>query len=186
MNPFRVLSPLRRYRPRYADVTATLALVLAMGGTAYAATSLGPHTVGTPQLKSHAVTAGKIHSRAVTSSKLEPGAVTRAKLGPDSVAGSNVAANSLSLSDLVGADISGNVGFSISANSCGTLNLGVSGAQVGQLVLFSFTGNTAVPSTVAFGGAKVTAAGTVTVRACNVSTTAFSVTNLGIRIVTFG
>ncbi|HEX3825361.1 MAG TPA: hypothetical protein VHV79_12940 [Mycobacteriales bacterium] len=34
-------------RPRYADVAATAALLLALGGTAYAATSLAPHSVGT-------------------------------------------------------------------------------------------------------------------------------------------
>jgi hypothetical protein len=186
MNPLRVLSHLRGYRPRYADVTATLALLLAMGGTAYAATSLGPHTVGTAQLKKHAVTAAKIHGGAVTTRKLGPGAVTNAKLGLSSVTGSNVAANSLSLSDLAGGDISGTIAFTLSANSCGTLIVAVSGAQVGQLVLFSFTGTTAVPSSVAFGGAKVTAAGMVTMRACNVGSSAFSVSDLGIRVATFG
>jgi hypothetical protein len=196
MNALRVLRRLRGYRPRYADVTATLALMFAMGGTAYAATSLGPHTVGTLQLKNHAVTAGKVHERAVTTPKLEPGAVTDAKLadaavthsklGANSIDGSNVASGSLSLSDLVGADTSGSISFSLGADTCGTLTLGVSGAQVGQAVLFSFTGNTAVPSSVAFGGTKVTATGTVTVRACNVSATSFSVSNLGIRLVTFG
>jgi len=176
MKLFGVLGALRGYRPRYADVAATLALVLAMGGTAYAATSLGPHTVGTPQLKSHAVTAGKLHTDAVT----------HRKVGSDAIDGSNVAANSLSLSDLRGADASGTISFALAANSCGSLNIAVSGAEVGQVVLFSFTGATAVPSTVAFGGAKVSTADTVVVRACNIDASTFTVSNLGIRIVTFG
>jgi hypothetical protein len=123
---------------------------------------------------------------AVTNFKLGSGVVTHSKLGPDSIDGSNVAANSLSLSDFVGADISGAISFSLGANACGNLSLGVSGAQVGQVVLFSFTGSTAVPTEVVFGGVRVTAANTVVVRDCNVGSSAMSVSNLGIRVVTFG
>jgi acyl-coenzyme A thioesterase PaaI-like protein len=57
---------------------------------------------------------------------------------------------------------------------------------VGQVVLFSFTGSTAVPTTVVFGGVKVTAANTVVVRACNVGASAMTVSGLGIRVATFG
>jgi hypothetical protein len=42
--------PLPRLRLRYADVAATLALVVALSGTAYAATKLPANSVGTPQL----------------------------------------------------------------------------------------------------------------------------------------
>jgi hypothetical protein len=176
MNPARVLTLLRAHRPRYADVTATLALVLALGGTAYAAGAIGPNTVGTAQLKNDAVTATKLHADAVTHGKIASNAIDGAK----------VAANSLSLSDLRGADASGTIAFSLLANTCGNLNIAASGAKVGQVVLFSFTGATSVPSTVAFGGAKVTAANTVVLRACNVDASDISVSNLGIRMVTFG
>jgi hypothetical protein len=47
-------------RPRYADVAATTALVLALGGTSYAVTALPRDSVGTAQLKAHAVTKGKL------------------------------------------------------------------------------------------------------------------------------
>ena len=40
--------------------------------------------------------------------------------------------------------------------------------------------------TVVFGGVRVTAANTVVVRACNVGASAVSVSDLGIRVVTFG
>jgi hypothetical protein len=133
-----------------------------------------------------AVTSTKIGDGAVTNFKLGSGVVTHSKLGPDSIDGSNVAANSLSLADIVGANVSGAIGFSLPANHCGDLSLGVSGAQVGQVVLFSFTGPTAVPSSVVFGGVKVASAGHVTVKACNVGASAVSVSNLGIRVATFG
>jgi hypothetical protein len=44
----------------YANVAATLALFLALGGAAYAATQLPRNSVGTAQLRREAVTAGKI------------------------------------------------------------------------------------------------------------------------------
>jgi hypothetical protein len=122
----------------------------------------------------------------VTNFKLGSGVVTHSKLGPDSIDGSNVAANSLTLSDVLGADKSGAISFSLGANTCGNLSFGVSGAQVGQVVLFSFTGSTAIPTTVVFGGVRVTAPNTVVVRACNVGASAMSVSSLGIRVVTFG
>jgi hypothetical protein len=59
-------------RPRYADVAATIALVLALGGTSYAVTALPRDSVGTAQLKAHAV----------TKSKLAPGVRTVGPRGP--------------------------------------------------------------------------------------------------------
>ena len=44
----------------YANVVASLALFLALGGAAFAATQLPRNSVGTGQLKPEAVTAGKI------------------------------------------------------------------------------------------------------------------------------
>ncbi|HVX33230.1 MAG TPA: hypothetical protein VHA80_08825 [Solirubrobacterales bacterium] len=53
------MSFLRRHLT-YANVAATLALFLALGGAAYAATQLPRNSVGTAQLRREAVTAGKI------------------------------------------------------------------------------------------------------------------------------
>jgi hypothetical protein len=59
-------------RPRYADITATIALVVALGGTSYAVTALPRNSVGTAQLQAHAVTKGK----------LAPNVPTRGPAGP--------------------------------------------------------------------------------------------------------
>ena len=48
----------------YANVVASIALFVALGGTGYAATQLAPNSVGTRQLKRGAVTAAKINARA--------------------------------------------------------------------------------------------------------------------------
>ena len=47
-------------RPSYAGVTATLALIIALGGTSYAVSALPRNSVGTAQIKRHAVTKGKL------------------------------------------------------------------------------------------------------------------------------
>src|SRR4051794_12970869 len=64
-----------RTRVTYANVVATLALCLALGGGAYAAATLPKHSVGTKQLRKGAVTGKKLHRNAVTSSKVKDGSL---------------------------------------------------------------------------------------------------------------
>jgi hypothetical protein len=63
---------LARFRPRlsYANVMATIAVFLALGGGAYAVSSLPKNSVGTKQLKDGAVTNPKLAKRAVTGAKV--------------------------------------------------------------------------------------------------------------------
>jgi hypothetical protein len=65
-----------RRRLTYANVVATLALFLALGGGAVWAAG----RIGTKNLKAGAVTAGKIKRNAVTSAKIRANAVTGEKL----------------------------------------------------------------------------------------------------------
>jgi len=88
-------------RVSYANVTATLALVVALGaGGAYAAglgrnavksKNIAPKAVRTSDLGKGAVKASRIAKGAVTGSKIAAGAVTGAKIANDSVTGANVA-----------------------------------------------------------------------------------------------
>ena len=63
-----------------AGTTATLALVVALSGSSYAAVSLANGTVGTAQLKNGAVTTAKLHGSAVTSSKVKNGSLQASDL----------------------------------------------------------------------------------------------------------
>jgi hypothetical protein len=54
-----------RARLTYANVTATLALFIALGGTTYAAAKLPRNSVGSAQLRSKSVTSSKIRDRSV-------------------------------------------------------------------------------------------------------------------------
>jgi hypothetical protein len=63
---------------RYANVTATVALIVALGGTSYAAIALPANSVGRKQLKKGAVTNSELRANAVTSAKVKNGSL-RAK-----------------------------------------------------------------------------------------------------------
>jgi hypothetical protein len=79
-------------RPKltYSNVIASLALFIALGGVAVAATALPRNSVGTNQLKQGAVTAGKLRKGAVTAGKLAPKSVVAGKLGANSVTPGNL------------------------------------------------------------------------------------------------
>ena len=63
----------RQFRAKltYANVIATIALFIALGGVSYAATQLPKNSVGSKQLKANAVTAAKIKNGAVTGAKVQ-------------------------------------------------------------------------------------------------------------------
>jgi hypothetical protein len=71
---------LRRPRLTYANVVASLALFIALGGASYAATSLPKGSVGTDQIQAEAVRTGKVADDAVTAAKLAQG--VRERLAP--------------------------------------------------------------------------------------------------------
>jgi hypothetical protein len=70
---------MKTLRPKltYANVVATLALLIAVGGaSAFAATQLAKNSVGSKQLKKNAVTTAKIKKQAVTAAKVKEGTLT--------------------------------------------------------------------------------------------------------------
>jgi hypothetical protein len=90
-NPIRGEKSMRIPHPKlnYANVIATIALFVALGGAAVAA-GLPKNSVGANQLKRGAVTAAKIKRAAVTSGKIAPKAVTAGKLGANAVLPGNL------------------------------------------------------------------------------------------------
>jgi hypothetical protein len=74
----------KRLRPRltYANVIATLALFLALGGGAAYAASLGKNTVGTKQLKKNAVTGAKVKDGSLSAGDFIAGQLPAGERGP--------------------------------------------------------------------------------------------------------
>lgn len=104
-------------RLTYANVIATLALFLALGGGAVWAANKQANKVGTGKIKPNAVTAGKIKANAITTSKIRENAVTNAKIREGSVnfgklaAGTNVVATATSSPVAVNGASAVNVSF---------------------------------------------------------------------------
>lgn len=87
----------------YANVTATLALVLALGmGSAYAAGQLAPRSVGAKQLRPGAVTADKIRKQAVTAPKIKELAIKQGKLAAGAVTAAKIQAGAVDGSKIAG------------------------------------------------------------------------------------
>ena len=68
----------------YANVTSTLALFIALGGTSYA---VARNSIGTPQLKNGAVSAAKVKRDAITTAKIRDGTIQTRDLSPGALAG---------------------------------------------------------------------------------------------------
>jgi hypothetical protein len=92
---------MKRFRPRltYANVIASLALFIALGGAAVAA-GLPKNSVGPNQIKKGAVTAKAIRKQAVTAGKIAPKAVVAGKLGPNAVLPGNLGAGIIDTSKI--------------------------------------------------------------------------------------
>jgi hypothetical protein len=69
------MKTLRLRRPSAALVISTVALIVALGGTSYAAFTLPKNSVGTKQIRKSAVTGKKIAKNAVTSVKVKDGSL---------------------------------------------------------------------------------------------------------------
>ena len=166
-------------RLRYADVASTLAMVLALGGTAYAS-----GTVGTADIQNGAVTTPKLAAEAVTTAKLAPASVTNAQLASSAVKSGNIVNGSVTLADLKGINMTGNISFTFNAHTCGKLTFGVSGASSGQAALLTWTGTP--PAHLMVGPLQVVSSTQIIGYGCNVGGTTISASSLGVRIVTFG
>jgi hypothetical protein len=74
------MNSLRARRPSPALVVSVISLVVALGGTSYAAFSLPKDSVGASQLRAGVVMTKKIKNGAVTTAKIKNGSITTVKI----------------------------------------------------------------------------------------------------------
>jgi hypothetical protein len=112
----RGIEMLERPRPRltYANVIATLALFLALGGGAAYAASLGKNSVGAKQLKKNAVTGAKVKDGSLSAGDFKAGQLPAGERGPQGVPGAPGASGATNVvvryGDRVGVKEAGEVG----------------------------------------------------------------------------
>jgi hypothetical protein len=108
---------LQRQRPKltYANVIATLALFLALGGgAAFAASTLGKNTVGARQLRKNAVTGAKVKDGSLAAGDFEPGQLPAGERGPQGLPGAPGATDVVvRYDDRIGLKDAGEVGQSL-------------------------------------------------------------------------
>lgn len=75
-----------RERLSFANALSVIAVFIAFGGAAYAATQLPKNSVGPKQLKKDAVTTAKIRNEAVTGAKVKKGTLTGAQINASMLA----------------------------------------------------------------------------------------------------
>jgi hypothetical protein len=140
-------------RLTYANVIATLALFLALGGgVVWAAGKVGagrikPNSVSAGKIKRNAVTAAKIRPNAVTAPKIRPGAVDFAKLA----AGTNVIATAhggpvpANNEAAVAVPLTGTVTFTPTPGSVDFLSIELKGENLAPLPPSEFCSPIATP-----------------------------------------
>ena len=96
----------RPHRPSPAMIVALIALIVAMGGTGYAAIKLGRNSVGTKQIKKNAVTTSKVKNGSLRARDFPVGELPVGPQGAKGDPGANGAdgAPATSLWAIVGAD----------------------------------------------------------------------------------
>jgi hypothetical protein len=83
----------------YANVMATIAVFIALGGASYAAVKLPAKSVGTKQIKKGAVKTAKLGREAVKAGKIAKGAIVTTRLRNGAVTSEKVADGSLLAQD---------------------------------------------------------------------------------------
>src|SRR5262245_13928183 len=79
-----------RARLTYANVMATIAVFIALGGASYAATQLPKNSVGSKQLRKNAVNSAKVKDHSLLSADFKAGqlpAGAKGDTGPQGIAG---------------------------------------------------------------------------------------------------
>src|SRR3954454_7434288 len=121
---------------------------------------IGPGAIGT----------GKIANGAVGAADIGDGQVGNGKLADNSVGSGKLIDHSVSTADLNGADIHGTIhgdAGAVAAHSCTTADAVLGGAQVGDVALLTFIGNTRAPAGLTFQILKISSPGHGNMRLCN-------------------
>jgi hypothetical protein len=91
----------------YSNVMATIAVMIALGGTSYAATTLKKNSVTSRTIKNGQVKTADLANSAVTGAKLANGAVSNGKLTNNAVSGGKLADGSVSTAKLADNAVTG-------------------------------------------------------------------------------
>jgi hypothetical protein len=124
-----------RKRLSYANVMATLAVFISLGGGAFAALRLPANSVGTKQLKRGALPGGKVKDASLTGADVKPQSLTGVNIKPGSLSSEDLP--QLGLANLLGASgtATNNTAINLGKGACERYVFAASGAQPGDAVM---------------------------------------------------
>jgi hypothetical protein len=124
-----------RERLSYANVMATLAVFISLGGGAFAALRLPANSVGTRQLKESSVTGHKVKDASLTGVDIKPQSLTGEDIKPGSLSSENLPR--FGLANLLGASGTAvnNTAINLEKGACNRYVFAASGAQPGDAVM---------------------------------------------------
>ena len=144
-------------------------------------------TIKNEDISAGAVGSGKIANGAIRSVDVGDGQITNSKIADNAIGTGKIANGSVTAADLSAADIHGSIhgdAGDVAAHSCVTAPIELGGAQVGDVVLLTFTGGNAAPEGLTFQILKITAPNEGNMRFCNVTNGASpAFDNVGIRVL---
>jgi hypothetical protein len=173
-----------------ANKKSTKAVLLATKGPkneSITSAKIANLTIKNEDISVGAVGSGKIANGAIRSVDVGDGQITNSKIADNAIGTGKIADGSVSAADLSAADIHGTIhgdAGAVVSHSCLTAPITLGGAQVGDVVFFTFTGDTPAPPGLTFEIVKVTAPNEGNIRFCNVTdvpSPAFD--NVGIRVL---
>lgn len=147
--------------------------------------SIASLAVTNSKIASAAVTSSKIGTSAVTTNAIATGAVTANELASNAVTTVKIANDSVTLAKIAGGRATGNISITVAGGQCADGNIAVPGAQVGDLAVFNMAAAATVGANILIWPIKVSSAGNVFTRFCNIGTTTQSISSQGVNIQTF-
>ncbi|HMM65525.1 MAG TPA: hypothetical protein PKC03_01165 [Dokdonella sp.] len=147
--------------------------------------SIASFAVTNSKIASAAVTSSKIGTSAVTTNAIATGAVTANELASNAVTTVKIANDAVTLAKMAGARTTGNISITLNGGQCFDTNVVVGGAQVGDMAVFNMQASAVVGANILIWPIKVSTAGNVFTRFCNVGNTTQSINTQGVLIQTF-
>jgi hypothetical protein len=166
-----------------------------IANNAITAVHLATDSVGASEIADDSIDGGEIVDNSLTAADIAANAVGASEIASDAVGTSEIAAGAVATSELandavtmakmVGGAVIGTISLNLGANQCANGTVGATGAQAGDVVMFTWGASAVVPTHMVVTPLQVTAANTVIIRACNHGNAAASVVNQPVHVRTF-
>jgi len=165
---------------------ATIAVFIALGGSSYAAITITGRNVKNSSLtgrdiKNSSLTTSDVKNRSLRAVDFKSKQLPAGPQGPKGDKGDTA--------QVIGTNVTGAIhgdAGAVLAHSCTPANVDAAGAQVGELPVIAFVGDTPAPQGLTFQLLKVSSPGEITMRFCNpTNADSPAFTNVGVKIITF-